>query len=67
MCHHQRKPLLVRERNQCLGLLLSCLLLPAELMERGGDAQGPSQAEGVRQLLGQSRAPRGFSSEAWSG
>src|SRR5262249_43751644 len=42
-----------RECNGCLCPLLGQLLLPAELMKPGGKVQRSSQAEGVRELLGQ--------------
>src|SRR5262249_39073096 len=46
--------LLSREGNGCLCSLLSCLPLPAELMKDGGDNRGISQAQRMRQLVGQS-------------
>ena len=48
-----REPLRATERNRCLGQLVGCWPLPAELPEMGSKVKGESQAKGVRQLLGQ--------------
>jgi hypothetical protein len=47
------KPLFTREQNCYLGSLLGQLPLPTALMDLGSKNQGPNQAKGVRQLLGQ--------------
>src|SRR5262249_4182019 len=49
----ERKPLLGRDGNGCLGPLLGCPPLPAELMEPGRKVQGKSQARRVSEILGQ--------------
>ena len=48
----ERKPLLGREGNNCLCLLLGCSPLSAVLMERGSTAKGKSQAMGMSKLVG---------------
>jgi len=48
-----RKSLLTHQRQQCLGSLLGCLPLPAELMEPGVATYGKRQTEGVRQFVGE--------------
>jgi hypothetical protein len=49
------KPLLARERHQHLCLRLGGWSFPAELMQASSKAQGHSQAEGVRQLPGETQ------------
>ena len=61
-----RKPLFSTEVHGRFGLLLHEARLPAELMQHGGIAVGERQAEGVGQVLGQSRAWR-LRMSAWSG
>src|SRR5688500_14594963 len=51
----ERNLLLSTERNQRIGLLLGCLLLPAQLMNGDSSGQGDSKAEGMSQLLRQGK------------
>src|SRR5262245_39843539 len=54
-CQPEGKPLLGREGNERLCLVVSCLPVPAALMELSSEAAGKSQTMGVRQLLGQGK------------
>src|SRR6266508_6198142 len=51
----ESEPLLVRERNRRLGVLLGRLRLTAELMDSSRKTQGGSQAQRMRELVSQAQ------------